>query len=144
MLRGGIAATLAVLALFGAGTPAGAGTAGASFSVSISLQNPSAAATGFPIAAGNPSGICTSQSLSESTGAVVQVVCRSGQFVSIAPRDGRRFFGTHGGAYTYYFGPGYGAIHRAAYAEGGTGTVTSFRVYSVEEVGGLLDLLVSF
>jgi hypothetical protein len=72
------------------------------------------------------------------------VVCANGQFVSISPRPGQRFFGTHGGAYNYYFGSSYGAIHRAAHGEGGSGTVTSFRVYSVDEADGVLDLLVSF
>lgn len=150
MLRGSITVTMAVLALIWASTPVVAGTAGANFGVAITLSNPSAVplptgsatATGSP--AGSPSGICISQSLSQTTGAVVQVVCRTGQFVSIAPRPGQRVFGTHGGAYGYYFGPSYGAIHRTAHGEGGGGTVTSFRVYSVDEADGVLDLLVSF
>jgi hypothetical protein len=138
---------MAVLALvLGAGTPAAGGTLGANFGVAITLSNPSAVAipTASATATGNASGICISQSLSEATGAVVRVVCRNGHFVSISPRPGQRFLGTHGGAYNYYFGPGYGAIHRTALREGGTGTVTSFRVYSIEEADGLLDLLVSF
>jgi hypothetical protein len=76
----------------------------------------------------------------------VRVVCASGQFVSIGPRAGRRFLGTHGGAYGYYFGPAFGAIHRTGYREsaGGAGTITSFRVYSIEQADGPLDMLVSF
>ena len=130
--------------LLGAGAPA-AGTLGANFDVAITLSNPSAVPvpTG-PTAVGNSSGICTSQSLSDQVGALVRVVCQTGQFVSISPRPGQRFLGTHGGAYNYYFGPTYGAIHRTAHGEGGSGTVTSFRVYRVDEADGVLDLLVSF
>jgi hypothetical protein len=139
---------MAVLALLlGAGTPAAAGSLGANFGVAVTLNNPSGTAS-LPSAAalpavGNSSGICFSDSLSQQTGALVRVVCANGQFVSISPRPGQRFFGTHGGAYGYYFGPSYGAIHRTAHGDGG-GTVTSFRVYSVDEADGVLDLLVSF
>ena len=148
MLRGGIAVTTALLALIWASTPAAAGTLGANFGVAVTLNNPSGTAS-LPGAAalpagGNSSGICISDSLSQQTGALVRVVCANGQFVSISPRPGQRFFGTHGGAYNYYFGSSYGAIHRAAHGEGGSGTVTSFRVYSVDEADGVLDLLVSF
>ena len=146
MLGKVVAASVAAFALFMGGASAGAGTLGANFGVAISLSTPSAVPipTGSTTAVGNPSGICTSQSLSDQVGAVVRVVCQTGQFVSISPRPGQRFLGTHGGAYNYYFGPSYGAIHRTAHGEGGSGTVTSFRVYRVDEAGGVLDLLVSF
>jgi hypothetical protein len=149
MLRALIAGATAALALFGAGAPAGAATSGANFGVMVTLSNPNpsataATSTGPTPTAQSPSGICSSQSLSERTGAVVRVVCGTGQFVSISPSPGQRFFGTHGGAYGYYFGPAYGAIHRTAYGGAGGGTITSFRVYSIEGADGPLDLLVSF
>ena len=147
MLGKALAASVAAFALVMGGAPAGAGTLGANFGVTISLNNPNGtplpSAAAFP-AGGNSSGTCISGSLSQQTGALVRVVCANGQFVSISPRPGQRFLGTHGGAYNYYFGPSYGAIHRTAYGEGGSGTVTSFRVYSVNEAEGVLDLLVSF
>ena len=93
-----------------------------------------------------PSGVCTSDTLSERTGAEVRVVCATGQFVSIGPRPGGRFISTHGGAYTYSFGPSFGAIQRSTSGEfaTGTGTITSFRVYNVTEIEVPLEMLVSF
>jgi hypothetical protein len=141
----GLAAfTLAALAASGL---AEAGSGSGTFGVNIVLTQPGyvgATGTASGGTAGNASGLCVSDSLSQSTGAVVRVVCSNGQFVSISPRSGQRFLGTHGGAYGYYFGPAYGAIHRTAHGEAGGGTVTSFRVYSIDEADGLLDLLVSF
>ena len=144
-----IVIAVSVLAALAASTPAAAGSASRSFGVNIVLTQPGfggpgATATSVPNDNTNTSGICISDSLSQQTGALVRVVCANGQFVSIGPRPGQRFFGTHGGAYGYYFGPSYGAIHRTAHGEGGGGTVTSFRVYSVDEADGVLDLLVSF
>jgi hypothetical protein len=93
-----------------------------------------------------PSGVCTSDTLSERTGAIVRVVCATGQFVSIGPRPGGRFIGTHGGAYTYYFGPAFGALYRADSGEftTGTGTIASFRIFNVTEIEGPVEMLVSF
>jgi hypothetical protein len=119
---------LCALAALAAGSPCAAGTASGSFAVNITLTQPGATP------GAGASGICTSQSLSDQTGAVVQVVCRTGEFVSIGPRPGGRFIGTHGGAYTYSFGP----------SLGGSGTITSFRVYSLEGTEGPIDMLVSF
>jgi hypothetical protein len=135
-----------VLAALAASPWAAAQSTSGSFRVNILLTQPGfvgPGVTGTGAPAGNGSGICLSDSLSQQTGALVRVVCANGQFVNISPRPGQRFFGTHGGAYNYYFGPSYGAIHRTAHGEGG-GTVTSFRVYSVDEADGVLDLLVSF
>ncbi len=149
MLRSIGIAALTLAALAASGLAAG-GTASASFGVNILLIPPgggvAVTGTGNPAAnsIGSASGTCLSASLSESSGALVRVVCVSGHFVSISPSRGQRFFGTHGGAYGYYFGPAYGALHRTAYGEAGGGTVTSFRVYSIDEAEGLLDLLVSF
>ncbi len=141
-----IGATVA-LALLGASLPSAAGSAAASFSTTITLVNPIASSQTVVAASGGGSdpGLCISQALSEQTGAIVRVVCRTGQFVSITARPDQRFVGTHGGAYNYYFGPGYGSITRTERpARLGAGTITSFRVYSVEEADGPLDLLVSF
>jgi len=130
------------LAALAAGFPSAAGTASGSVGVNITLSQPGAAGTGAPAG----SGICISQSLSEQTGAVVRVICETGQFVSIGPRPGGRFIDTHGGAYTYSFGPLLGAASRESFGEfaNGTGTITSFRVYSVDGADGPLDMLVSF
>jgi len=130
---------LCVLAALAGSHPCAAGTASGSFGVSITLSQPG----GSP--ATSPSGICVSESLSDQTGAVVRVVCQTGQFVSIGPRPGGRFIGTHGGAYSYFFGP-LGPDNRAGFGEvtNGAGTITSFRVYSVDGTDGPLDLLVSF
>ena len=77
---------------------------------------------------------------------MVRVVCATGQFVSIGPRSGGRFIGTQGGAYTYFFGPSFGAIQRSTSGElaTGTGTITSFRIYNVTEIEVPLEMLVSF
>jgi len=94
------------------------------------------------------SGVCTSASLSESTGALVRVVCSNGQFVSISPQPGAPFVGTHGGAYEFYWPAGTESFE-SALAGGSSvisrsGRVTSFRVYSIEHIGDRLDVLVSF
>jgi len=91
-------------------------------------------------------GVCVSQTLSERNGAVVRVVCESGQFVSISPIPGGRFVGTHGGAYSYHFGSTLRGVNVAGYGEfaNGAGSIASFRVFDLSESGGRLDMLVSF
>jgi len=119
-----------------------AGSASGAVPVTITLNNP-----GFvPTPGVGPAGTCVSQSLSEDTGAVVRVTCPGGVFVSISPRPGGRFVDTHGGAYTYYFGSSFGAANRAGYGDfaQGSGTIASFRVYSVNDSEGPIDMLVSF
>jgi hypothetical protein len=115
-----------------------AGKGAGTFSVHIALAYP-----------GNPAspatGICTSQTLSDQTGAIVQVVCSTGQFVSISPRPGVPFAGVHGGAFTYYFSPSSG--YRLAGLGSlipGSGTITGYRVYTLDEYEGRIDFLVSF
>jgi hypothetical protein len=130
-----------------ASLPALGGSGSSTVPVNISLgtgQTPPVAQP--PVAP--PSGVCTSASLSESTGAIVRVVCSSGQFVSISPQPGAPFAGTHGGAYEFYWPPG-GESFESALAAGSSvisrsGRVTSFRVYSLEHIGDRLDVLVSF
>lgn len=78
---------------------------------------------------------CVSETLSERTDALVQVVCRSGNFVSIEPRQGKPFLGTHGGAFRYFFSLGSGTVSEPP-LDGdavsdlyvGYGTVTGWRV----------------
>ena len=113
-----------------------AGTGAGTFSVNITLNS-----------SGNvqSSGICTSQTLSDRTGALVQVVCSTGQFVSISPRPGAAFAGTHGGAFTYYFSSATGAhLTDSGDRFPGTGTITQYRVYSLDQYDGRVDMLVSF
>jgi hypothetical protein len=124
--------------------PAVAGSASGPVPVAITLSMPGYVG---PPPMVSPSGTCVSQSLSDETGAVVRVTCPGGVFVSIGPRPGGRFVGSHGGAYSYYFGGSFGAINRAGsgeYAQG-SGTIASFRIYSVSgDSDGPIDMLVSF
>ena len=116
-----------------------AGNDSASFNVKITLHRPGGSSSNAP-------GVCTSQSLSMENGAHVRVVCESGQFVSISPIPGLDFVGTHGGAYSYYFGSTLSGINVAGYGEfaHGAGSIASYRIFGVTEVDGRLDLLVSF
>ena len=119
-----------------------AGNDSAVFNVRITLHG----AGGAGGSAGNPAGVCTSQTLSEENRAHVRVVCESGQFVSISAIPGIEFVGTHGGAYSYYFGSTLSGINVAGYGEfaHGAGSIASYRIFGVTEVDGRLDLLVSF
>lgn len=92
--------------------------------------------------------VCVSETLSAQTHAIVQVVCSSGQFVRIDPDPAKPFLGVHGGAFRHHFGLLFeaGAPARLCCEDlwfGGTGTVTSLRIYNP---GGAapLELLVSF
>lgn len=124
-----------------------AGAAAGSFDVIINLSNPGAVPPpGVPPAAATAD-LCVSQALSDATGAVVKVVCRSGQFVSIEPRPGSPFLGVHGGAFRYYFASGVPASLR--FLEGrnpwvGPGTVTSLRVNYLEDLDGIVEMQVGF
>lgn len=100
-----------------------------------------------------PVGICISTSLSRVTNATVRVTCQGNQFVSIEPREGRPFVGTHGGAYRFAFsqrsglpsnlgGVGSGASELEDAV--GQGTVTALRVLDLRESDEKLELLVSF
>ncbi len=114
---------------------AGSGTG--AFSVNITLSNPGA--PGAPA-----SGVCVSQTLSDLTGALVQVLCSTGQFVSINPKPGAPFI-AHGGAYSYYLSVGTGSrIAGLSGLPAGAGTVTEFRVFKVDEANGTIDMLVGF
>jgi hypothetical protein len=89
--------------------------------------------------------LCVSQSLSQSTGALVQVTCSTGQFVSIGPRPGAPFAGVHGGAFTYYLAPAPNfQLDTSRSVMQGAGTVTEYRVYSRDQYDRFIDILVSF
>ena len=138
-----LAAALLGIAAASGSLPAAAGSAGGAVPVAITLSLPGYVGPPPRVSTGT----CVSESLSEETGAVVRVTCPGDVFVSIGPRPGGRFVGSHGGAYSYYFGGSFGAINRAGYGEfaQGSGTVASFRVYSLAgESDGPIDMLVSF
>jgi hypothetical protein len=118
------------LAVAGLSTLCLAGTTISRFSVTVQLKRVET---------------CLSASLSESTGALVQVVCHSGNFVSIEPQPGTSFVGTHGGAYRYFFNVASGAVAQlppledvAAIAElyAGYGTVTGLHVSDTTAAAG--------
>jgi hypothetical protein len=92
-------------------------------------------------------GLCLNESLSESTGAAVHVVCESSQFVRIDPRPGRPFLGVHGGAFRYLLGSGnsLGSLYSGTPSPFiGAGTVTEMRIFSADNPDGPLEILISF
>jgi hypothetical protein len=132
-MRGSIALLLAGLLT---ATACSAGTVSGAFNVSVDLKP-------------HPTGICINTSESNQTNAWVRVTCQGGQFVSIEPRDGGAFVGTHGGAYRYAFS----AISAVPAGLLGTrtlddwigqGTITALRVLNLTERDERLELLVSF
>ena len=138
------------LALGAIAAPGGAATTNGSFDVNVTLTVP-----GAPPPSGGggtpPAGsadLCVSQSLSDATGAVVRVVCKSGQFVSIESKPDTPYqLGVHGGAYRFYFANGMPASLR--YVGGGSpwvgpGTVTSLRVNYLEDLDGIIEMQVGF
>ena len=132
MLR--LAQTLLALAALSISLECAAGVGSGTFRVNISVNDP----------VGN-SALCVSQSLSQSTGALVQVVCSTGQFVSIGPRPGAPFAGVHGGAFSYYLNPAPDfQLEGSRSVMQGTGTVTEYRVYSRDGIDQFIDILVSF
>jgi hypothetical protein len=138
-LRSARVATALAALLLAFNCTAGSGTG--AFSVNITLANPNAPSPGTPP---TPSTVCVSQTLSDLTGALVQVLCSTGQFVSIGPRPGSPFI-AHGGAYSYYLSVGTGSrIAGLGPLPVGGGTVTQYRVFSVDESNGTVDLLVGF
>ena len=92
------------------------------------------------------SGLCISETLSAASGATVQVVCQTRQFVDISPVPGRPFAGVHGGAYRYHLRAGitYGQSGDGLDPFVGVGTVTALRVYHADGNDGPLEMLVSF
>lgn len=138
-----------------------AGTSSGLFTVTIRLNNPnaiqpapatgaSAAIAPAPVTGGSvavASDVCVSQTLSEQTNSLVQIVCKTGQFVSITPLPGKPFLGTHGGAFRYSFSGNRlagGSMFDANGASIGAGTVTALRIYNANGTDGPLEMLVSF
>ena len=110
-----------------------AGATTGTFAVNISLQ-------------GN-AGLCTSQTLSQATSAIVRVACAAGQFVSIEVNPAKPFLGVHGGAYRFNFvaglarpQDGYGGIN----ASMDSGTVTALRILNASGGPDPIELLISF
>jgi hypothetical protein len=111
-----------------------AGVGSGTFRVNISVNEPA-----------GKSALCISQTLSQATGATVQVTCSTGQFVSIGPRAGAPFTGVNGGAFTYYFSPTPDfQLDGSRSLMQGSGTVTEYRVYSRDQNDRFIDILVSF
>jgi hypothetical protein len=131
----------ALMALL-AGAPSWAGTTDATVTVGITLSQPGGSGvTPPPQTPGQPQrpGVCVSRSLSEQTGAVVQVACDSGQFVSIEAVPGQRFLGVHGGAFRYTLSIAKDrSVYEAAASDAfgwrtGWGTVTMLRLYDLTQ-----------
>lgn len=138
---------LIALALGALAAPSVAATVGKSFDVGITLLAPGTPPPGGgtpPAATGD---ICVTQSLSDATGGIVRVVCRSGQFVSIEARPTGPFLRVHGGAFRYYFANGIPAELRFL---GGAspwidpGTVTAIRVKYLGDLDGIVEMHVGF
>ncbi len=127
-------------------TPANAGTINGSFAVQIQLRNPlsSAAPVGVGGSGTNAYASCTSLTLSQATNAIVTVTCGDNQFVSIAPRAGAPFLGTHGGAYRFLFEPGAPVSSEDPLWHVGTGTVATLRIYQPEKMEYPVEIEVSF
>ena len=147
-MRRAIVGVLCLLAGLAPSFGGAAGTRSGTFTVNICLKSggdcvaPSPAAPADPA---TPPGVCTSDTLSERTGAVVRVVCATGQFVSIAPLPGGPVLGTQGSAYTYFFGSSFGSLqHTGGELATGGGTIASFRIFNVTEIEGPVEMLVSF
>ena len=93
---------------------------------------------------------CTSETLSQQANALVQVVCRSGNFVSIDPAPGKPFLGTQGGAFRYYFGVGssgatpLAVVDRTLSPYVGYGTVTGLRVFNPYGAEDPFEFVVSY
>jgi len=142
-----------------AGAPSWADSDAQNVTVGITLSQPGGSGvTPVPPQPSQRAGVCYSRSLSEKTGASVQVVCDSGQFVSIEAVPGQPFLGVHGGAFRYSMSIDrdrsvYDAAAKDPFGwRTGWGTVTMLRLYDVQHAGGPgdfwadrpLELLVSF
>jgi len=166
MRSASLATVLPALVALLAGAPSWAGSDAKNFTVDITVSQPGGSGSSGgvgPVSPQIPSqpprpGVCYSQSLSQKTGASVQVVCDSGQFVSIEAVPGQPFLGVHGGAFRYAMSISRdSSVYEAAAKDPfgwrtGWGTVTMLRLYDVQHAGGPgdfwadrpLELLVSF
>ena len=143
MRSASLAPALPALMALLTGAPSWAGSAGSSVTVGITLSQPGGVTPAPPQTTPNPqrAGVCFSRTLSEQTGAVVQVACDSGQFVSIEAVPGQRFLGVHGGAFRYSLSISRDrSVYEAAAADAfgwrtGWGTVTMLRLYDLTVPG---------
>jgi hypothetical protein len=87
---------------------------------------------------------CTSATLSAASHADVQVICATGQFVTIEVAPGRHFLGTHGAAFRYVLDAGGVVPSELLLNADPRGTVTSLRVYNANVEQEPLEMLVSF
>ncbi len=124
--------------------PADAGTINGSFSVQIQLRNPLFSGAPVGVAGSGTYGSCTSQTLGKATNAIVTVTCADSQFVSIAPRPGAPFLGTHGGAYRFLFEPGAPVSSDDPLWHTGAGTIATLRIYQPEKREYPMEVEVSF
>lgn len=136
-----VACAALATALLTSTVAARAGQAGASFRVNIQLST---------LTPTSQAGVCISSVASQQTGAVVRVVCSSGQVVSIEAAPGTPVIaGVHGGAFRYSFGAGSlltpgGALLDSELGFVGLGTVTALRVADLSGRRERLEFLVSF
>jgi len=141
--------TLGLMALL-TGAPSWAGATGETFTVGITLsQTPGTgsapAAPQFPPQSPRP-GACYSRALSEETGALVEVACASGLFVSIEALPRAAFLGAHGGAFRYSMSTAadlsvWDAVASDAFGwRTAWGTVTMLRLYDLTWPDGPGDL----
>lgn len=118
-----------------------AGQASAGFQVTVRLS------AHLPT---SQAGVCISTVLGQQTGAVVRVVCSTGQVVSIEAAPGTPVMaGVHGGAIRYSFGPGAMLAPDTALTDSeqiyiGLGTITAMRVVDLTGRRERLEFLVSF
>ncbi len=117
-----------------------AGQQSANFHVNIRLNS---------LSPTSQAGVCISSVASEQTGAVVRVVCSTGQVVSIEAAPGTPVIaGVHGGAFRYVFGAGSllaagNGLIESELGLFGLGTVTALRIADVSR-RERLEFLVSF
>ncbi len=98
------------------------------------------------------SGVCTSQSQSNQSNAVVQVMCATGEFVSIEPDPSKPFTGTNGAAFRYQVAAGSRQSDQNTDSGGrGTGftagngsTVTGWRTFQSTDLTDPLALVITF
>lgn len=114
-------------------------SAGFQVSVRLNTQQPTSQA-----------GVCISTVLGQQTGAVVRVVCSTGQVVSIEAAPGTTVMaGVHGGAFRYSFGAGALLVPGTSLTDGelgfiGLGTITAMRIADLTGRRERLEFLVSF
>lgn len=126
-----------------------AATSGGQLSVNITVT--ASGGAGANTAAQSAPGVCISKTLSQRSNALVRVVCKSGQFVSITANPNARFLGVNGGAHQYVLntdmqrsGSLTGLLGQSNDFNPGTGTVTAWQVYNVDGSDTPFEVLLTF